>query len=78
MSFKPQPKGFSTSAIHAGQSANQWSHRNVVPSIVTSTTFKQDGPAEFKVQRINQFLIPLLFYEQFYMRTIHFYHNESR
>lgn len=41
--------GFSTKAIHAGQSPLQWSHRAVVPPLVMSTTFQQDGPAEFKV-----------------------------
>lgn len=49
MSFKSQPKGFATKAIHAGQSADQWSHMSVVPPIVTSTTFKQFGPADYKV-----------------------------
>lgn len=50
MSFKPQPKGFATDAIHAGQEPEQWAHMAVVPAIVTSTTFKQFGPAEFKVR----------------------------
>lgn len=49
MSFKKQPKGFATKAIHSGQEAEQWSHLAVVPPIVTSTTFKQFGPADFKV-----------------------------
>lgn len=49
MSFKKQPKGFATKAIHSGQEADQWSHMAVVPPIVTSTTFKQFGPADFKV-----------------------------
>jgi len=48
MSFKQQPKGFATKAIHSGQEAEQWSHLAVVPPIVTSTTFKQFGPADFK------------------------------
>ena len=47
--FKQQPKGFATKSIHAGQEAEQWSHLNVIPSIVTSTTFKQFSPANFKV-----------------------------
>lgn len=49
MSFKRQPKGFATNAIHAGQDPEQWSHMSVVPPLVMSTTFKQLGPAEFKV-----------------------------
>lgn len=44
-----EPEGFSTKAIHAGQSPLQWSHRAVIPPLVLSTTFQQDGPAEFKV-----------------------------
>lgn len=49
MSFKKQPKGFATKAIHSGQEPEQWSHMSVVPPIVNSTTFKQFGPAEFRV-----------------------------
>lgn len=49
MSFKKQPKGFATKAIHCGQEAEQWAHLSVVAPIVTSTTFKQFGPADFKV-----------------------------
>lgn len=48
MSFKKQPRGFATKAIHMGQEADQWAHLSVVPPIVTSTTFKQFGPADFK------------------------------
>ncbi|XP_054016819.1 putative cystathionine gamma-lyase 2 [Hylaeus anthracinus] len=41
-------KGFSTRAIHAGQSPLQWTHCSVVPPIVMSTTFHQDGPGEHR------------------------------
>lgn len=47
--FKEQPKGFATKAIHAGQDAEKWSDMAVVPPIVTSTTYKQFGPGQFKV-----------------------------
>lgn len=46
--YLPEPKGFSTRAIHAGQDPEQWDSMCVVPPIVLSTTFKQTGPAEFK------------------------------
>lgn len=42
-------EGFATKAIHSGQSASQWNHCSVVPPLVMSTTFKQDGPAEHRV-----------------------------
>nr|XP_050846039.1 cystathionine gamma-lyase isoform X2 [Vespula vulgaris] len=38
--------GFSTKAIHAGQDPAQWSHWSLVPPLVMSTTFQQNGPAE--------------------------------
>jgi len=59
-------EGFSTKAIHAGQNPLQWIHRSVIPPLVMSTTFQQDGPAEHKVSIkdinnlfINIFLTPL-------------------
>lgn len=45
----PMDKGFSTKAIHAGQNPSQWSHCAIVAPIVMSTTFRQDGPAEHRV-----------------------------
>lgn len=42
-------KGFATIAIHAGQDPKQWNHRSVVPPLVMSTTYQQDGPAQHKV-----------------------------
>lgn len=39
---------FSTRAIHEGNEPEQWKHLAVVPPISMSTTFKQDGPAEFR------------------------------
>lgn len=44
--FRAQPKGFATKAIHAGQNADQWNSKAVVPPISLSTTFKQHGPAQ--------------------------------
>lgn len=42
-------KHFSTKAIHVGSEAEQWESMAVVPPISLSTTFKQEGPAQFKV-----------------------------
>jgi len=42
-------KGFATIAIHAGQDPDQWNHRALVPPLVMSTTFQQDGPGEHRV-----------------------------
>lgn len=47
-------KGFSTKAIHAGQDPQQWNHCALVPPIVMSTTFEQDGPGEHRVSKINR------------------------
>ncbi|KZC10290.1 Cystathionine gamma-lyase [Dufourea novaeangliae] len=41
-------EGFATKAIHAGQDPLQWNHCAVVPPIVMSTTFRQDGPAQHR------------------------------
>lgn len=46
----PVEEGFATKAIHAGQDPLQWSHWEIVPPIVTSTTYHQDGPG---VTRVN-------------------------
>lgn len=46
MGFRKQPAGFSTKAIHVGQSPDQWNSRAVVPPISMSTTYKQFGPAQ--------------------------------
>lgn len=37
---------FGTNALHAGQEAEQWSARQVIPPISLSTTYKQVRPAE--------------------------------
>jgi len=50
MSFKSQPKGFATKAIHAGQDPEQWKSAAVIPPISLSTTFKQDAPGEHRVR----------------------------
>ena len=46
--FKAQNPSFATTALHAGQEPEQWNSMAVVPHISMSTTFKQDGPADFK------------------------------
>lgn len=40
---------FATRAIHEGNEPEQWNSMAVVPPISMATTFKQDGPADFKV-----------------------------
>lgn len=40
---------FATRAIHVGQEPEQWESMAVVPPITLATTYKQDGPADFKV-----------------------------
>nr|CAH7767845.1 unnamed protein product [Callosobruchus chinensis] len=46
--FLPYPKGFATAAIHHSQDPENWKSMAVIPPIVTSTTFKQNGPAEYE------------------------------
>jgi len=46
--FKPQITKYSTIAIHAGCEPEKWNSMAVVPPISLSTTFKQDGPAQFR------------------------------
>ncbi|XP_038208238.1 cystathionine gamma-lyase [Zerene cesonia] len=46
--FLEQKPGFATIAIHAGTNADKWQSNAVVTPIVTSTTFKQSGPAEYE------------------------------
>ncbi|EFA10345.1 cystathionine gamma-lyase [Tribolium castaneum] len=46
--YLPQHKGFATAAIHAFQEPEQWESLAVVTPMVSSTTFKQYGPANFK------------------------------
>ncbi|XP_015109566.1 cystathionine gamma-lyase [Diachasma alloeum] len=41
-------EGFATKAIHAGQDPLQWTHCSVIPPIVMSTTYRQDGPAQHR------------------------------
>lgn len=47
-SFKSQPQGFATKAIHVGQEPEQWNSMCVIPPICLSTTYKQDGPGEHR------------------------------
>jgi len=46
--FRENDSSFGTKATHAGQEPEQWNSMAVVPPISMSTTFKQDGPADFK------------------------------
>lgn len=47
--FRANDPHFATKACHEGQEPEQWSSMAVVPPISMSTTFKQDGPADFKM-----------------------------
>lgn len=47
--FRAQPPGYATKAIHVGQDPEQWNSMAVIPPIITSATFKQDGPGEHSV-----------------------------
>uniref|UniRef100_T1GQM2 cystathionine gamma-lyase n=1 Tax=Megaselia scalaris TaxID=36166 RepID=T1GQM2_MEGSC len=44
MSFRSQPNGFASKAIHVGQEPEQWNSMCVAPAIITSTNYKQDAP----------------------------------
>jgi len=47
--FRANDPHFATKALHEGQEPEQWNSMAVVPPISLSTTFKQDGPADFKM-----------------------------
>jgi len=47
--FKEQDPTFATRAIHIAQEPEQWTSMAVVPPISLATTFKQDGPADFRM-----------------------------
>lgn len=47
--YLPFPKGFASDAIHHEQEPEKWDSMAVVTPIVASTTFKQYGPADYKV-----------------------------
>lgn len=44
--FRPQPKGFATKAIHIAQEPEQWSHQSVIAPLVMSTIFKLPAPGQ--------------------------------
>lgn len=46
--FLAQDPTFATRAIHVGVEPEKWNSMAVVPPISLATTFKQDGPAEFR------------------------------
>lgn len=48
--FRENDSKFATKAIHDGQEPEQWNSMAVVPPISLATTFKQDGPADFRMQ----------------------------
>ena len=52
MAFRENDAHFATKALHEGQEAEQWESNAVVPPISLSTTFKQQGPADFKKKDI--------------------------
>lgn len=54
--YLPYPKGFATTAIHAGQEPEQWDSMAVIPPLVMSSTFKQYGPANFKVGNVDDMI----------------------
>lgn len=43
-------KNFATKAITVGSEPDQWTSLAVIPPITLATTFKQDGPAKFRVR----------------------------
>jgi len=47
-SFRSGDANFGSKCTHAGQEPEQWNSMAVVPPISMATTFKQDGPAEFR------------------------------
>jgi len=47
-SFRENDVHYATKALHVGQEPEQWASMAVVPHISLSTTFKQQGPADFK------------------------------
>ena len=47
-SFRAGDANFGSKCTHAGQEPEQWNSMAVVPPISMATTFKQDGPAEFR------------------------------
>lgn len=48
--YLPFPKGFATAAIHHDQEPEKWSSMAVVTPLVTSTTYKQYAPGDYKVK----------------------------
>lgn len=40
---------YETKAIHAGQEYDQWSNKEIIPPIVTSSTFFQNDPTNLQV-----------------------------
>ena len=47
--FRTNDSHFATKAAHSGQEPEQWNSMAVVPPISLSTTFKQDGPHDFRM-----------------------------
>jgi cystathionine gamma-lyase len=45
----PLDPTFATKAIHTGYKPKDWNFAPVVPPLVLSTTFEQDGPAQHRV-----------------------------
>lgn len=56
--YRKNDEHFATKALHVGQEPEQWTSMSVVPPISLATTFKQDGPADFKQFGPFQFFKP--------------------
>lgn len=53
--FLPLDPTFGTKAIHSGYVPKDWNFAPVVPPLVLSTTFEQDGPAQHRVWQAHLF-----------------------
>nr|XP_045624205.1 cystathionine gamma-lyase-like [Procambarus clarkii]XP_045624213.1 cystathionine gamma-lyase-like [Procambarus clarkii]XP_045624220.1 cystathionine gamma-lyase-like [Procambarus clarkii]XP_045624227.1 cystathionine gamma-lyase-like [Procambarus clarkii]XP_045624233.1 cystathionine gamma-lyase-like [Procambarus clarkii] len=51
LGYKKNDPTFSSRAIHEGNEPEQWNHLAVVPLISLSTTYKREGPSEFKLYK---------------------------
>lgn len=59
-SHREKQPGFATKAIHSGQDYKQWTNLEIVPPIVTSTTFYEADPLQRTVnnhQCISTFIL---------------------
>lgn len=54
MSGLRRKESFETKAIHAGQEYDRWSNGEIVPPIVTTSTFFQNDPTNMQVNSSNK------------------------